>query len=65
MVPLVCRYVKFDTYHPAVERGLPVTRVISRVVLQQILAAACKEIAGEDLIDNGTNVVRYEERVCT
>jgi hypothetical protein len=28
------RYVKFDTFHPAVDRGLPVTRVISRVTLQ-------------------------------
>lgn len=32
------RYIKFDTFHPAVENGLPVTRVISRVKLQEILA---------------------------
>jgi zeaxanthin epoxidase len=38
--PLLCRYVKFDTFHPAVSKGLPVTRVISRVTLQQILARA-------------------------
>lgn len=35
-----CRYVKFDTFHPAVERGLPVTRVIGRVNLQEVLAEA-------------------------
>jgi hypothetical protein len=29
-----CRYIKFDTYHPAVDKGLPVTRVISRITLQ-------------------------------
>jgi hypothetical protein len=34
------RYVKFDTFHPAVDRGLPVTRVISRITLQEVLAAA-------------------------
>lgn len=35
---LRCRYVKFDTFHPAVDAGLPVTRVISRVTLQEVLA---------------------------
>lgn len=39
--PRACnRYVKFDTFHPAVERGLPVTRVISRHTLQEVLADA-------------------------
>lgn len=28
------RYIKFDTFHPAVDMGLPVTRVISRITLQ-------------------------------
>lgn len=28
------RYIKFDTFHPAVSKGLPVTRVISRITLQ-------------------------------
>ena len=41
----VRRYVKFDTFHPAVERGLPVTRVISRVKLQEILARAATRCA--------------------
>ena len=27
-------YVKFDTFHPAVDMGLPITRVISRITLQ-------------------------------
>ncbi|KAK7331073.1 hypothetical protein VNO77_25285 [Canavalia gladiata] len=48
-------YVKFDTFTPAVERGLPVTRVISRMVLQEILARA----VGEDIIMNSSNVVNF------
>ena len=56
-----CRYVKFDTYHPAVDRGLPVTRVISRTLLQQILAEAAMELAGENVIQNGVHVVNYKE----
>jgi zeaxanthin epoxidase len=51
------RYVKFDTFTPAAERGLPVTRVISRMTLQQILARA----VGEDIIINGSNVVEFED----
>lgn len=48
-------YVKFDTFTPAVERGLPVTRVISRMTLQQILARA----VGNDVILNDSNVVDF------
>ncbi|XP_074587657.1 zeaxanthin epoxidase, chloroplastic-like [Curcuma longa] len=48
-------YVKFDTFTPAAERGLPVTRVISRMTLQQILARAL----GDDLILNDSNVVDF------
>lgn len=59
----LCRYVKFDTFHPAVSRGLPVTRVISRVVLQNILAAKCEELAGDGVICNGKHVVDYQEGV--
>lgn len=51
------RYIKFDTFTPAAERGLPVTRVISRMTLQQILA----EAVGEDIIMNGSNVVDFED----
>jgi hypothetical protein len=60
----VRRYVKFDTFHPAVDKGLPVTRVVSRVELQQILARATERIAGADIIQNDCHVVDYEERVC-
>lgn len=51
------RYIKFDTFTPAVERGLPVTRVISRMTLQEILARA----VGDDLIMNASNVVDFED----
>ncbi len=37
------RYVKFDTFHPAADQGLPVTRVINRVCLQNVLAKAAIE----------------------
>ncbi|CAA3019283.1 zeaxanthin epoxidase, chloroplastic [Olea europaea subsp. europaea] len=50
-------YIKFDTFSPASERGLPVTRVISRMTLQQILARA----VGEDIIMNESNVVDFED----
>jgi len=56
-------YVKFDTFHPAVEKGLPVTRVISRFTLQKLLAEACEKIAGKDLILNDTVVENFEEKV--
>ncbi|XP_004511928.1 zeaxanthin epoxidase, chloroplastic-like [Cicer arietinum] len=48
-------YIKFDTFTPAAERGLPVTRVISRMALQDILARA----VGEDVIMNASNVVDF------
>jgi zeaxanthin epoxidase len=51
------RYVKFDTFTPAAERGLPVTRVISRMTLQQILARA----VGDDVILNDSNVVSFQD----
>lgn len=57
MIELVIRYVKFDTFTPAAERGLPVTRVISRMLLQQILAGA----VGDDIIINGSNVVDFQD----
>lgn len=51
------RYVKFDTFTPAAEKGLPVTRVISRMTLQQILAQA----VGSDIILNDSDVVDFED----
>lgn len=56
-------YCKFDTFHPAVERGLPVTRVISRQVLQEILAERVREIGGDDIITNDVRIVDYKESV--
>ncbi|KAL4367730.1 hypothetical protein GQ457_05G007140 [Hibiscus cannabinus] len=50
-------YIKFDTFTPAAERGLPVTRVISRMTLQEILAST----VGEDIIFNESNVVDFED----
>ncbi|KAG2446764.1 hypothetical protein HYH02_008325 [Chlamydomonas schloesseri] len=55
-------YVKFDTFHPAVSKGLPVTRVISRLTLQQILAKAVERYGGPDTIQNGCNVTSFAER---
>lgn len=50
-------YCKFDTYTPAVERGLPVTRVVSRMKLQEILARA----VGPEIIRNGATVTGFED----
>ncbi|EOX91419.1 Zeaxanthin epoxidase (ZEP) (ABA1) isoform 3 [Theobroma cacao] len=50
-------YVKFDTFTPAAERGIPVTRVISRMTLQEIMVHA----VGEDIIFNESNVVDFED----
>lgn len=54
-------YIKFDTFTPAAERGLPVTRVISRMTLQQILARAI----GDDVILNDSNVVDFVDNGST
>jgi hypothetical protein len=54
-------YVKFDTFHPAVRNGLPVTRVISRVTLQNILARYATDIGGEGVITPDTKICEYEE----
>ncbi len=58
---MLCRYVKFDTFHPAVDLGLPVTRVISRVVLQKKLAEKAEEMEGAGVLANDCHVVDYEE----
>jgi zeaxanthin epoxidase len=57
-------YVKFDTFHPAVDLGLPVTRVISRVVLQKKLAEKAEEMEGAGVLANDCHVVDYEESTC-
>eukprot|EP00798_Chlamydomonas_sp_ICE-L_P013206 gene13206-19041_t len=56
-------YVKFDTYHAAVDRGLPITRVISRVSLQQILARAVEKYGGEGTILGNSHVLKFDEAV--
>ena len=56
-------YCKFDTFHPAVDRGLPVTRVISRQVLQEILASRVEALGGASIVENGVNVVEYRQEV--
>lgn len=53
-------YCKFDTFHPAVDKGLPVTRVISRHTLQQVLAKKVCELGGDEIIQNDVCVVDYE-----
>lgn len=58
---MLCRYVKFDTFHPAVDLGLPVTRVISRVVLQKKLAEKAEQMEGSGVLANDCHVVDYEE----
>ena len=50
-------YCKFDTFHPAVDNGLPVTRVISRVTLQSILSSGLPESA----ILNNCKVESFED----
>ncbi|GAB2255380.1 hypothetical protein Droror1_Dr00009158 [Drosera rotundifolia] len=50
-------YIKFDTFTPAAERGLPVTRVISRMTLQQILARA----VGDEIIMNESSVIDFKD----
>lgn len=51
------RYVKFDTFTPAADSGLPVTRVISRMTLQEILVKA----VGTDIVRNGVTVLNYKD----
>jgi zeaxanthin epoxidase len=54
-------YVKFDTFHPAADAGLPVTRVINRVSLQNVLAKAAQEYGGPETILGDSHVVSYSE----
>lgn len=54
-------YVKFDTFHPAADKGLPVTRVINRTTLQEILAERVRALGGPGAIINDLAVVDTEE----
>ncbi|GAX73162.1 hypothetical protein CEUSTIGMA_g615.t1 [Chlamydomonas eustigma] len=55
-------YVKFNTFHPAAERGIPITRVISRVSLQNVLAKAVIELGGPNTIMGNSHVVSYTNK---
>ncbi|PKI39434.1 hypothetical protein CRG98_040192 [Punica granatum] len=50
-------YNKFDMFTPAAERGLPVTRIISRMALQRILA----HHVGDDVILLDSKVVDFDD----
>lgn len=58
-------YCKFDTFHPAVDKGLPVTRVISRQRLQEILADRCRELGGQNVILNDVHIIDYTQTATT
>ena len=46
------------------DNGLPVTRVISRVLLQEKLAEAARRYGGDKIIQNDCHVVDFEEVLC-
>ncbi|XP_047338274.1 zeaxanthin epoxidase, chloroplastic-like [Impatiens glandulifera] len=50
-------FVKLDLLNPAIRRGLPVTRVICRMALQDILVNA----VGDDIVKNKSKVVDFVE----
>ncbi|KAJ8899229.1 hypothetical protein K2173_012405 [Erythroxylum novogranatense] len=50
-------FTKFDLFTPAVKRGLPVTRVICRMALQDILLNA----VGPDIVFNNSKVVDFTQ----
>ncbi|XP_020526424.1 zeaxanthin epoxidase, chloroplastic isoform X1 [Amborella trichopoda] len=50
-------FVRYDYFTPAAERGLPLTRVISRITLQKILMDA----VGPDVVYNMSNVVDFTD----
>ncbi|XP_058225178.1 zeaxanthin epoxidase, chloroplastic-like isoform X3 [Rhododendron vialii] len=50
-------FTKFDLLTPAVTRGLPVTQVICRIALQDILVSA----VGQEILSNNSKVVDFVE----
>ncbi|XP_028067885.1 zeaxanthin epoxidase, chloroplastic-like [Camellia sinensis] len=50
-------FTKFDLLTPAVSRGLPITQVICRIALQDILVNA----VGQDIVSNNSKVVDFVE----
>ncbi|KAK1620465.1 hypothetical protein QYE76_025982 [Lolium multiflorum] len=49
------RYIEFDTFTPAAERGLPVARIVSHMLPQEILACA----VGNDTVRRNNHVVHF------
>ena len=49
------RYVRFDTRKPAHARGLPLTLVVNRYTLLDILVERCREL-GADVLHQGREV---------
>lgn len=54
-------YCKFDTYHPAVNNGMPVTRLIPRAKLQKTLAKYVQQIGGDNAIQPNSKVINFTE----
>lgn len=50
-------YCRFDTRKPAFKNGIPLTQVIGRYKLQELLV----EAVGEDIVNNGSKVVSFED----
>lgn len=50
-------YCRFDTRKPAFKNGIPLTQVIGRYRLQELLA----EAVGENVVNNGSKVVAFED----
>lgn len=54
------RYVRFDTRKPAKKRGLPLTAVVNRYDLLDMLVARCHEISS-DLLYQGVEARRADD----
>ena len=52
------RYVRFDTRKPAKARGLPLTTVVNRYTLLDILVDRCREL-GPEVLHQGVEVAGY------
>jgi hypothetical protein len=51
------RFTKLDLFTPAVTRGLPITQLICRMALQEILVNA----VGSEVVRNKSKVVDFRE----
>ena len=57
LCPICFRFTKLDLFTPAVRRGLPITQVICRMELQDILINA----VGSEIVRNKSKVVDFME----